>query len=139
MTTEELARRLGGRKESGTYRALCPVHQVGSKYGRSLAIYGKEERSVLVCYAGCTSDDILAAAGLTWKDTLYSDSSMTPAEKKDWAKRKFIDELYAREQRMQDLNMMLRAVAIPPHRRLIRTQTKFEQDIERFCNSLEAR
>lgn len=139
MTTEELVRKLSGWKEGAAYRAPCPVHQQGRRWGRSLAIYPHDDdRSKLVCYGGCKSDDILAAVGLTWKDTLYNPHSLSPEEKREYARRRRIDKMYEYERRKMDMNMMLHALSIPPHRRLVRTQTRFERDIESFCSRVLA-
>lgn len=111
MTTELLARNFTrAHRESGCWRAACPVHQAGSRYGRSLAIYPKGDRSILVCYSGCASDDILAAVNLTWKDALYEDKTLSPAEKKEWAKQKAKQEQAGRQQRADELWMFVRAI-----------------------------
>ena len=68
MTITEIAKLFKARREGRNFRAKCPVHR--SK-GVSMGIYAKEDRTILVCYAGCLQDDILASVGLTWKDTLY--------------------------------------------------------------------
>ena len=69
MRAEDLARTLHARRSGhGKWRAKCPVHR--SK-GLTLAIYSDPDRVGLHCHAGCSKDDVLAALGLTWKDTLY--------------------------------------------------------------------
>lgn len=76
MTTESIANLFErSRKEGRHYRARCPVHK--SK-GLTLGIYPKEERTILVCYAGCAEKDILAAVNLTWKHTLYQERVSNP-------------------------------------------------------------
>jgi hypothetical protein len=69
MQAEQLANLFErSKREGNAWRARCPVHK--SK-ALTLGIYPKEERSILVCYAGCREKDILAAVNLTWKDLLY--------------------------------------------------------------------
>jgi hypothetical protein len=108
VQADDLAKLLHARRcGQGRWRAQCPVH--GSR-GLTLALYAGKDRTHLTCFVGCHSDDVLATLGLTWKDTLYDDKRLTPEEKKVWARKKYIAELYAHEQRMQELKMMLRIV-----------------------------
>lgn len=137
MQADELARLLHARRSGkGRWRSKCPIHR--SK-GLTLAIYADPARASITCYAGCSSDDILAKLGLSWRDTLYRDDRLTPEEKREWAKKKYIAELYERERRLMDLRMFLRGVEMPAHRRLIRTQSRFERDIDEFCTRIENR
>jgi hypothetical protein len=55
---------------NGKYVACCPAHQDKTP---SLAIEDKGDRLVLHCFAGCGTDDILTATGLTWND-LFTDN-----------------------------------------------------------------
>jgi len=69
MQAEEVSRLFErSRREGKAWRAICPVH--GGK-SLTLAIYAGEDRCSVHCFAGCSSDDILKAVNLTWKDTLY--------------------------------------------------------------------
>jgi hypothetical protein len=69
MTAEQLSQLFDrSRREGKAWRARCPVH--GGK-SLTLAIYSSDTRAFVHCFAGCSSDDILEAVGLTWKDTLY--------------------------------------------------------------------
>lgn len=69
MQAEELARLFERSKREGkAWRTRCPVH--GGK-SLTLAIYAGDNRCLITCFAGCAPADILAAVGLTWKDTLY--------------------------------------------------------------------
>lgn len=88
MQPEQVARLFDRfRREGKGWRARCPVHQSKSL---TLGIYPKEDRTIVVCYAGCESDDILAEVGITWKDTLYAQT-----DPKEW--RKAQQEREARE------------------------------------------
>lgn len=37
----------------------------------TLSIYAGDDRCFVHCFAGCSSDDILKAVNLTWRDTYY--------------------------------------------------------------------
>ena len=96
MTTESLAHLFDrSRREGNGWRARCPVHK--SK-GLTLGIYPKDDRSILVCYAGCKLDDILATVGLTWKDTLYQ--QIDPKAWREDQRKREIQEKRARDLRI---------------------------------------
>ena len=74
---------------SGRYMVCCPVH---SDRTPSLSLTRTEESWLLNCFAGCETEDILAAVGLGWKDIC--------PERPEWAAAKMqkrnlppIDEL----------------------------------------------
>jgi hypothetical protein len=134
MNASEVAKLFKGRREGNKYRAKCPVHK---STGLTLAIYTDKDKVGVYCFAGCPKDDILATVGLSWKDLLFEDKRLSPEEKKAWAKRKYVDDLWDREVRMQGLKMWLESLECK--QKPVRTQSSFERDIERFCNSLEAR
>jgi len=70
MSIETLISRLDGVKETrrGQYIARCPAHEDGSP---SLAIKdGDEGRVILHCFAGCETEDVLDAIGLTFADVM---------------------------------------------------------------------
>jgi hypothetical protein len=122
MTTEALARLFDRpRREGKAWRARCPVH--GGK-SLTLAIYADDDRSTVRCYAGCESDDVLAAVGLTWKQTFYRDQRI---DQKEWLEQKrqreiaekragelrigtwilrFIENGYTREDRDEDVTVI---------------------------------
>jgi hypothetical protein len=137
MTTEEIANRFKARREGRVWRARCPIHQAGMRYGRSLGIYADPDRVGLHCFGGCTQDDILAAVGLTWRDTLYEDKTLTPAEKKAWGRQKYVNRLYEAEKRIQDLNLWLESLECK--QKPVRIKNSFERDIDAFCDRLTAR
>ena len=69
MTAEEMVKRFNAQGPSkGPWRAPCPVHK---SRGLTLAIYDDGDRTSVHCHAGCSSDDVLAAVGLTWKDCYF--------------------------------------------------------------------
>src|SRR5690349_6639906 len=52
-------------RSGGSYMVQCPAHEDSSA---SLSVAeGKEHPVVFRCFAGCRSDDILAALGLDWE------------------------------------------------------------------------
>lgn len=79
MTLQEILSRLDGVKGHGTqYTALCPAHG-DAKNSLSVAV-GKEGKVLLHCHAGCTTEDIVWAMGLTMKD-LFVEVTPTQAFK----------------------------------------------------------
>lgn len=65
------------------YTALCPSHDDKNP---SLAITEKDNKILLKCWSGCTSQDITSALGLELKD-LFTDSGLNPQERQQYAKR----------------------------------------------------
>jgi hypothetical protein len=57
-------------KRSNGWSARCPAHD---DQQQSLSISIKDGKILLHCFAGCKTEDVLAAVGLTWKD-LFSDN-----------------------------------------------------------------
>lgn len=68
---ERLLARLDGMRPLGSehWIACCPAHADKTP---SLSIRCTEERVLLHCFAGCATESILTALGLTWTD-LYPD------------------------------------------------------------------
>lgn len=55
-------------KSSGTgFKALCPCH---ADKAPSLDIDSKDGRALIICRAGCKTEDILRAVGLNWSDVM---------------------------------------------------------------------
>jgi len=70
MSIDALLSRLDGVKETGhgKYVARCPAHDDRSP---SLAISeGDAGRTLLKCFAGCETEDVLSALGLTFSDVM---------------------------------------------------------------------
>jgi hypothetical protein len=96
MTTEQLARMFDrSRREGKAWRCRCPVHKGKSL---TLAIYTDDDRSRVHCFAGCEADDVLAAVGLTWKDTLFAQRD--PKEWREAQRQREIVEKRASELRI---------------------------------------
>lgn len=59
MTSEAIAKALGGRRSGGTWMARCPAHDDASP---SLSISASSDGKVLVCcHAGCNQREVIAA------------------------------------------------------------------------------
>ena len=70
MTTDVLLCHLDGVRKTGVgkYIARCPAHDDRSP---SLAIKGCDDGRILVhCFAGCETEDVLTAIGLTFADIM---------------------------------------------------------------------
>ncbi len=70
MSIETLINRLDGIKETGhgKYVARCPAHEDRSP---SLAIKEGDDGRVLIhCFAGCETEDVLSALGMTFSDIM---------------------------------------------------------------------
>ena len=72
MFLQDLLNRFDGVRETGggQYSCRCPAHEDKSN---SLGIkQGDGERIMMNCFAGCQTEDVLGAVGLTFKDILPS-------------------------------------------------------------------
>ena len=70
MTIETFISRLDGIKETGPgkYLSRCPAHDDRSP---SLAIKDGDDGRVLIhCFAGCETEDVLSAVGMTFSDIM---------------------------------------------------------------------
>ena len=68
MTTAEIVTRLNARKNGAGWTAKCPGHDDKTP---SLSISeGREGRILLKCFAGCTTEAIIAAMGLKMADLM---------------------------------------------------------------------
>lgn len=83
---ETITSRLDNPKKSGnSWLARCPAHADKSP---SLSVTEAADGRVLLhCHAGCETEDILAAIGLTLRD-LFPESSMNPAARRVYATAK---------------------------------------------------
>jgi len=66
-----LARLPSARQRGKEWEALCPAHE-DRKASLSVSA-GENGKVLLCCHAGCRTEDIVAALGLTMQD-LFSDS-----------------------------------------------------------------
>lgn len=66
--TERILGRLDRVKSSGAgkWRARCPAH--GSDNNTSLSVADRDGRVLLHCFAGCSTEAVLSAVGLTLRD-----------------------------------------------------------------------
>jgi hypothetical protein len=100
MTTAEIADLLCAKSIArGRYQALCPAH---SDKSPSLVITeGQEGRTLLKCWAGCSLDSILAAAGLGKRDLFGESRTLTEAERERLRQQKLATE--TREEAIQNI------------------------------------
>ncbi|MDA0989079.1 MAG: hypothetical protein O2783_08195 [Chloroflexi bacterium] len=78
MTAQGLSDLLGGRAQGDFFMARCPAHADRSP---SLCIRQGNSKVLVWCYAGCTYDEILEAAGVESRDL-----SNGPSLPSHWAK-----------------------------------------------------
>lgn len=64
------------RRSGNGWRCKCPVHNTKNV---SMRILLGEKRINFHCFAGCSSDAILEAIGLTWSDAYYADDPIPPS------------------------------------------------------------
>src|SRR5271156_3213794 len=106
MQASELAKALNARRcGRGKWMAKCPVHRDRNP---SLSIVEGKDRVHVHCFAGCSSDDVMATLGLTWKAMLYEDETLTPEQKKMWAKKKEVERQRNNLRRFDDVREMLK-------------------------------
>ncbi len=77
----------------GKWRARCPAHDGKSL---SLAIADADGRVLIKCFAGCDTEAVLGALGLTFGD-LYDRPSgnFAPVQRKPWSARDVLDLVQA--------------------------------------------
>jgi len=88
MNLESILARLQGVRRNGSgWQARCPAHEDRSP---SLSIAeGRDGRTLLNCFAGCSPENIVRALGLTMRD-LFSDSPLTLGSAEAWAARQVV-------------------------------------------------
>jgi hypothetical protein len=133
MLVEEFVRLTNARRTGrGKWMAFCPVH--GDK-NRSMAV-AEGKRGILVkCMSmGCDTRDILDVLGLKYRDLFYTSRTLPSAQLKAIYAQRRIDELYEREIRRQTLKMWIQSLEC--RQKPVRTKTRFECDIELFCDRI---
>jgi len=89
MTLSDLLNRLDKVKQKGSeYKALCPAHDDKSP---SLAVTEKDNKLLLKCWAGCSTEEITSALGIELKD-LFTDSGLDPQQRKQYRQQKSLKE-----------------------------------------------
>src|SRR5439155_23357851 len=72
MTTAEIVALFDAKREGASWRALCPAHE--DVHPSLMISEGREPgHTVLHCHAGCTTEAICAAKGITVRD-LFADA-----------------------------------------------------------------
>jgi hypothetical protein len=74
MTTDQIIERFNARCSGGGWIAHCPgpLHAHGDKSPSLSISEGRDGRVLMNCFAGCSTDSILAVAGLSFSD-LFAD------------------------------------------------------------------
>jgi hypothetical protein len=75
VNAAELGSRLDARRVGREWHAFCPVH-----HGESRSLHFRDGDAggvVLICRAGCQTQDVLTALGLSWRD-ISPDSPREP-------------------------------------------------------------
>src|ERR1700732_4401787 len=85
MTAKQIAERLRGRRSGTGWEAKCPAHEDEKP---SVSITESDGRVLIFCHAGCTTESVLAAAGLEMRD-LFLHSSTSPRIEKTY---NYVDE-----------------------------------------------
>lgn len=87
MTLHDLLGRLEGVKgRDGQYKAVCPAHRDKTP---SLSVsVGNDGKILLKCFAGCSTENIVAALGLGMKDLFAEDRENFPTYEKPQQKPK---------------------------------------------------
>jgi len=85
---ENLVQRLNARRSGKSWIAKCPAHD---DHRPSLSIdEGSDGRALIKCHAGCSTDDVMGALGLTKRDlfaatiTHQRDNGAAPTKMFDW-------------------------------------------------------
>ncbi len=85
LTTEQVAERLNAKKTGDGWIAKCPAH---NDRNPSLSVKeGGNGRTLLKCFAGCSFDDIVKAAGLEPSELSGNDTGSTSTRKPAAAKK----------------------------------------------------
>lgn len=93
------------RKSPDRYMAQCPAHLDGEP---SLQITrGHEGRALLHCFAGCATEDVVAALGLSFAD-LFPDGDKKHEESKTYAPRTIADTYDYRDEQGKLLYQVVR-------------------------------
>ena len=125
MIPQQVARHFEAHRiGAGKWAAKCPLHQ-GHSDG-SLSISSADDGKTLIrCWAGCPTEDVLSSAGLSWSD-LFPETSTTyprrPIDPKVELQRKAERELKAWKEKASRLishRIWLRQQLITKGERLI--------------------
>ena len=74
---ENLISRLHAKRSGKAWKAKCPAHDDREP---SLSIdEGSDGRALLKCHAGCPTDDVIAALGVTYRDLFPAKFSQVPS------------------------------------------------------------
>ncbi len=84
MQAEDIAGQLGGKPNGRGFLCRCPAHDDKSP---SLSVMDADSGNVLIkCFAGCSTEDVVAALGIQMKD-LFPPSDYTPQQRKTYRQK----------------------------------------------------
>lgn len=87
MLLTEVLNRLDKVSQHGEqYTALCPAHDDKNP---SLAVTVKDDKILVYCQAGCTTQDIVGSMGLQLKD-LFTESNLSPLQRQQYRHKKTV-------------------------------------------------
>jgi hypothetical protein len=83
VNVSDIVQRLNAKRSGKGWVAKCPSHDDGTP---SLAIdEGSDGRALLKCHAGCNTDDVLAALGMTRRDLFPQPINGNGAVSRSWS------------------------------------------------------
>jgi len=85
MTAAQIATELRGRRSGAGWVARCPAHDDGNP---SLSIGERDGKILVHCFSGCLQADVIAAlkARGLWPER--EQHELTPAERREWGRRR---------------------------------------------------
>jgi hypothetical protein len=87
VTLEKLVEKLGAKKSGKEWVTRCPAHDDGTP---SLAISRGDNGSIVLhCHAGCTTENVLESAGLTYADLYPEETKPMLTDTYDYTDERF--------------------------------------------------
>lgn len=129
MTASEIALVFRAKRSGrGRWRAVCPVH--GGRHSGPLSIAEGHSGTIVKCFGGCDTEDVLAKVGLKLGDLFLDHRAMTPQIRRKLADEQKLDKL----DRKIGLCIMAQAV-MPEESRYWRAveQNLFEREYDLRC------
>ena len=131
MTTLQIVRLFKAKRVGrGKWRAVCPIH--GGRYSGPLSIAEGHSGTLVKCFGGCETRDVLASVGLTLHD-LFLDAAWKPSP--EMLQQRRDDDRLKLLERRHGLAIMAQAV-LPEERRY---WAKVEQNIAVEIEALRTR
>ena len=97
------------QKKPGQYQASCPVH---TDKHNSFSVEKKNDKINFHCHAGCSSETILSAMGLSWKDVYLDSQEGQPGKSSRKKKKRKIVNTY--DYKDKEGNLLYQVVRFKP-------------------------